>query len=78
MLMQYLPMILVITVPVLWFASGVWIARDADKRGKPGGLVALLALVLCWPISLLVWIALRPEERPPARPPFDLNRYRQQ
>lgn len=78
MLTQYYPAFLLISAVLIWLGSGLWIARDADKRGKPGGLVALLALLLCWPISLLVWIALRPEEKPAERPPFDLNRYRQQ
>ena len=57
----------------LWLWSGLWISRDATRRGKPGLLVALLALFIAWPVSLLVWIALRPEN---IRPPFDLDRYR--
>jgi hypothetical protein len=56
------------TLVLLFFAallfpfigSLVWISRDAKLRGKPGLLVASLAAVLAWPISLLVWIALRP------------------
>lgn len=38
-------------------------------------LVAALALLLVWPISLLVWIALRPDEK---RPPFNLDDHRVQ
>lgn len=60
---------------IVWLLSGFWVARDARSRGKPGWLVGLLALFVGWPISLLVWIALRPE-RP--RPPFDLRRFRVQ
>jgi hypothetical protein len=43
--------------------SGVWAYKDANKRGKPPLLVAALILLIAWPISLLVWIALRPELR---------------
>jgi Na+/proline symporter len=59
----------------LWVWSGIWASRDATKRGKPGILVGLLVMFISWPISLLVWIALRPEN---IRPPFDLNRFRVQ
>jgi len=63
-----------------FFASLAWIYRDAELRGKPGGLVAFLAALLGWPITLLVWIALRP---PPSnsgdgRRPFNLQDFRQQ
>ena len=44
--------------------SLIWIYRDANRRGKPGFLVALLAALIAWPVSLLVWIALRPNDRP--------------
>ena len=40
--------------------SLVWIYGDAVRRGKSGVLVALLAALIAWPLSLLVWIALRP------------------
>jgi hypothetical protein len=45
---------------LLYFGSLVWIYRDAQLRGKPAFLVAFLAAVMAWPVSLLVWIALRP------------------
>ncbi|MBL9208063.1 MAG: hypothetical protein JNN01_23460 [Opitutaceae bacterium] len=74
-LFQILPFLIVVAVAVGWIWSGVWSARDATNRGKPGLLVGLLVLMVAWPVSLLVWIALRPENK---RPPFDLNRYRVQ
>jgi drug/metabolite transporter (DMT)-like permease len=43
--------------------SLVWVANDAEARGKSGCLVALLVLFLSWPLSLLVWIIFRPERR---------------
>lgn len=45
--------------------SLIWCYGDAEKRGKPGCLVALLVALVSWPISLLVWIVFRPE--PPGR-----------
>lgn len=74
-LLQIAPLVFLLVALGVWLWSGVWIARDANARGKPGWLVAILALFIAWPISLLVWIALRPEHRPP---PFDLQRYRVQ
>jgi hypothetical protein len=43
--------------------SAVWAYKDADRRGKPPLLVAALIVLIAWPVSLLVWIALRPERR---------------
>ena len=44
---------------LLW--SLVWVYRDAEARGKPGWAVALVVLVLKWPISLLLWMIFRPQ-----------------
>lgn len=41
--------------------SLIWVYNDAEKRGKPGLLVALMVFLLSWPISLLVWIVFRPD-----------------
>jgi hypothetical protein len=62
----------VFLVVFLW--SGVWVYRDAQRRGKPPWLVAALVLLVSWPISLAVWLVLGPE--PPNRPPFNLDDYR--
>ncbi len=45
---------------VLYVWSIIWAYRDAERRGKPGWLVALLVALLSWPVSLLVWIVFRP------------------
>lgn len=74
-LLQVVPLLLAFAVICLWLWSSGWAGRDASRRGKPGWLVGILVLLLCWPISLLVWIALRPNE---PRPPFDLQRFRAQ
>lgn len=56
----------------LW--TGLWAFHDAHRRGQPGLLVALLVLLIFWPLSLLVWLALRP----PDRPRFNLDDFRVQ
>ncbi|WP_347158647.1 hypothetical protein [Pontibacter chitinilyticus] len=48
---------------VLYIWSIVWAYNDAERRGKPGWLVALLVALLSWPISLLVWLLFRPDVR---------------
>ena len=53
------PAMLVILGLLIW--SLVWVWRDAEKRGKPGWVVALMVFLLEWPISLLVWVVFRPD-----------------
>ncbi len=45
---------------LVYIGSIVWAYRDAERRGKPGWLVALLVALLSWPLSLLVWVLFRP------------------
>ena len=42
-----------------------WVYADAEARGKDGCLVAVIVFLVCFPISLLVWLALRPKLRQP-------------
>ncbi len=56
-----IPVFAVILVLLIW--SLVWVYGDAEKRGKPGWIVALMVFLLNWPISLLVWVVFRPEEK---------------
>ena len=51
---------LVCGVLYLLVRSLIWAYRDAEARGKPGWMVALLLLLCKWPISLLFWVVLRP------------------
>lgn len=45
---------------VVYVGSIIWAYRDAERRGKPGWLVALLVALLSWPLSLLIWFVFRP------------------
>ena len=56
-----IPFFLVLLGLLIW--SLVWVYGDAEKRGKPGWVVALMVFLLNWPISLLVWVVFRPEEK---------------
>ena len=62
-----IPFFLMILGLLVW--SLVWIYQDAEKRGKPGWLVLLMALFLNWPVSLLVWVVFRPEPKPSIEKP---------
>jgi len=80
--MQTIFVLLFLSFLVVFFGSLMWIHGDAQLRGKPGILVAILAAVLAWPVSLLVWIALRPPVQPGNGPggrrTFNLEDFRQQ
>lgn len=44
-----------------FIASIAWVWRDAERRGQPGFIVAVLVAFLFWPFSLLVWLLARPQ-----------------
>lgn len=48
---------------VIYIGSVVWAFSDARGRGKSGCLVALLVLLLVWPVGLIVWLLIRPASR---------------
>ncbi|ARS34391.1 hypothetical protein [Pontibacter actiniarum] len=52
---------LIIFIVYLW--SIFWAYKDAERRGKPGWLVALVVAFLAWPVGLLLWILVRPNDR---------------
>jgi len=52
--------VLAVLTIVLYAGSIIWAYQDAQRRGKPGWLVALLVALLSWPLSLLVWLVFRP------------------
>ena len=57
--MSLLVIILLLLAPLyLLSVAEVW--RDANQRGQPGFIVAVLVAILFWPLSLIVWMATRP------------------
>mgnify|MGYP002395433647 FL=1 len=46
---------------VIWIAIGVWMYKDAEKRGKSGALWLIIGLLLGI-IGLIVWLIVRPPE----------------
>lgn len=48
---------------VLYIWSIIWVYRDAESRGKSGLAVALLVALLSWPLSLLLWMIFRPQNK---------------
>ncbi|MBF8963757.1 hypothetical protein I0P70_10895 [Pontibacter sp. FD36] len=52
---------IVLLVFVVW--SVIWSYNDARRRGKSPWLVALMVLFMVWPIGLIVWLLLRPQNK---------------
>lgn len=53
-------MIFYVAVFVFYVGSVIWAFQDAQRRGKSGCLVALLVLLLVWPVGLIIWLLIRP------------------
>jgi hypothetical protein len=54
------------TAFVFWICTVPWAYHDAQKRGRPAALVALLTL-LSWPLGLITWLVFRPPVAPRGR-----------
>ena len=54
------PPFFILLALVGFIASIIWVSRDAKKRGKSGLLAGLFAVVALWPLSLIIWLWLRP------------------
>ena len=52
-----------LTMICLYIYSVIWAYGDAEQRGKPGCLVALLVMFFSWPLGLIMWVVFRPEQR---------------
>ena len=50
----------VVGIVCLLIASLFWLYKDASKRNLNGWLAVLLFVVTGWPVSLVLWIWLRP------------------
>lgn len=57
-------LVLGLLVAVIFIASTVWVYKDAKKRGMNGTIVALLVALIGWPLSILVYLVLRPKSFP--------------
>jgi len=51
----------IIGVLCIFIWSLVWVYRDAKKRGQRASLVVLLVALMNWPVSILLWLVIRPE-----------------
>ena len=52
--------LIIAAILALYIWSLVWAVSDAEKRGKSGCLVALMVLLLPWPVGLIIWLLIRP------------------
>ncbi|GHA79458.1 hypothetical protein [Pontibacter akesuensis] len=57
---------LIIFIVYIW--SIFWSYKDAERRGKPGWLVAIVVAFLAWPIGLILWLVVRPSDSSYSRP----------
>lgn len=46
---------------VLYIWSIVWVYKDANRRNKPGLIIALLIALFAWPLGLVLWLIIRPD-----------------
>lgn len=51
---------IVLLVFIAW--SVIWSYQDARRRGKSPWLVALMVLLMVWPVGLIIWLLLRPQK----------------
>ena len=49
---------------IVWILIGIWVYKDAEKRGKSGILWLLLVIILGI-IGLIIWLVVRPKEMAP-------------
>lgn len=62
--LPYLMIMVCVALPLIavYIGSIIWAYNDAEKRGKPGLLVALLVLLATWPLGLIIWLLIRPKD----------------
>jgi hypothetical protein len=65
--LPYLILMLCVGLPllILYIGSIIWAYGDAEERGKSGCLVALLVFLATWPVGLIIWLLIRPQEKFP-------------
>jgi hypothetical protein len=60
MIISGLTLLVSLAVFIVYIGSVIWAFSDAQSRGKSGILVALLVLLLVWPVGLIIWLLIRP------------------
>ncbi|MEO6846325.1 MAG: hypothetical protein ABI443_03135 [Chthoniobacterales bacterium] len=50
-------------VVIFYFTSLYWAYDDARKRGRNSIKVLLLVAILAWPLSIIVWLFMRPRTK---------------
>ena len=45
---------------ILGLLLGIWVYKDAEKRGKSGVLWLLIVWFVAFPIGLIIWLVVRP------------------
>ncbi len=57
----FISLCIIIPLIAVVIGSAIWAYGDAERHGKSGCLVALLVLLLSWPVGLIIWLLIRPE-----------------
>lgn len=47
---------------IIWIAIGIWMYKDAEKRGKSGALWLIIGLIFGI-IGIIIWLLVRPPEK---------------
>lgn len=55
-------LVIALVILVLYIWSIFWSYKDAERRRRPGLLVALLVALAAWPLGLIIWLIIRPSE----------------
>jgi hypothetical protein len=43
---------------ILWILIGIWVYKDAERRGKSGALWLIIVILLGW-IGIIIWLIIR-------------------
>lgn len=46
---------------ILWLTAIVYIVLDAKRRDRSGCLAFLLAIIVPFPINIIIWVLVRPK-----------------
>jgi hypothetical protein len=57
-----------VAVLILWLLPALFVARLAERKGRPFALYLIVSLIVPWPFTLLAALIVRPRPRPRAEP----------